>query len=344
MPEQPEQPDQREAAAAHETLLFAWLRADDDATRPQDTSDAIVVRSTGPAPRISRRLELDTVECAVVEGEEVDVEPFPTTRAWRGVLLGYLDDGELSVDQEGRRVDLRRGDFVFYTAAQRYRIRSSAAHRFLVVRIPTSALVLRHGLFTDVLSTDLNDLPSAPLLRSLLAVLADPGFAPSLPARAHTADALVAAAHAVIADAREPGTAEAMSQFHRIVVWIDAHLADDDLSTDRVAAGSFVSARTVRRVFALNGTTVSALVRQRRLERVRNALLDPREQGTSIGALAARWGLREPSSFSRAFTQQFGMPPRRYRALHLHQGTAGGPAGAGADGPAGAAPQPVPVS
>ncbi|MBC3762636.1 AraC family transcriptional regulator [Quadrisphaera oryzae] len=308
--------------APHETLLFAWLRADDDATRPQDTSDAIVVRSSGPAPRISRRLELDTVECAVVEGDEVDVEPFPTARAWRGVLLGYLESGELSIDQEGRRVDLQRGDFVFYTAAQRYRIRSAAAHRFLVVRIPTSALVLRHGLFTDVLATDLNDLPSAPLLRSLLTVLADPGYLPSLPARAHAADALVAAAHAVIADAREPGTAEAMSQFHRIVVWIDGHLADDDLTTERVAAGSFVSSRTVRRVFSLNGTTVSALVRQRRLERIRNTLLDPREQGTAIGAIAARWGFREPSAFSRAFTQQFGMPPRRYRALHLHQGGA----------------------
>ena len=321
MPSHPSDRAPDSDAPLQETLLFGWLQAGaSEPGRPQDTSDAIVVWSRGELPRVTRRFQLDTLECGVVEGESVDVEPLPTAQAWRGVVLGYVIEGELAVAQEGREVLLHQGQFVFYTSAQRYRIRSETAHRFLVVRIPTSAIALRHSLFTDVIATDLNSLPSAALLRGMLEALSRPEGLPTLAGRAHAADALVAGAHAVISDAREPGTAATMSQFNQLVVWIEDNLADADLSAERIAAEHFLSPRTVRRLFSINGTTVTSLVRQRRLERIRNELLDPSGRRVPIGVIASRWGLRDAASFSRAFTEHFGVSPKRYRALNLHQG------------------------
>lgn len=313
-------------APPREVLLYGWLESESlVAERPQDTSDAILVRTDGPGPRIDRQFRVGSLDIALVTGEAVDVEPLPTARHWRGVVLGYLLEGELTVEQGGHAVTLRAGDFAFYTGAQRYRVTSPGAHRYLVVRIPTAAIVLRHSAFADVVATDLSGVPSAAVLRGILAALARPDVQPSLSASAHLGDAIVAASHAVIADARAPGTATAMSLFNALVIWLEGNLDEQDLSAERLAAAHFLSARYVRRVFAANGTTVSALVRQRRLERIRDDLIDPRLIRVPIRTISERWGIPDAAAFSRAFSRQFGVSPRRYRTLHLRQGHDGAP-------------------
>jgi AraC-like DNA-binding protein len=57
------------------------------------------------------------------------------------------------------------------------------------------------------------------------------------------------------------------------------------------------------------GTTVTDWVRGRRLEHCRNDLVDPRYARTSIGAIAARWGLFDSSYFSRLFKTVYGAAP-----------------------------------
>jgi len=311
-------------AEAREVLLFGWLESDSVlGGRPQDTSDAILVRTEGPSPRIERQFTIGTLEVAIVMGEAVDVEPLPTARHWRGVVLGFVVEGHLTVSQGGNTVELGAGDFAFYTGAQRYRITSPGHHQYLVVRIPTASIALRHSSFADVIATDLSTVASAQVLRGILSALAEPGSVPSIAASAHLADAVVAAAHAVIADARVPGTAKAMSLFNSLVIWIEENLADGELSAERLAAAHFLSPRYVRRVFATNGTTVTALVRQRRLEHIRDELVDPRLVRVPIHTIAERWAMPDAAAFSRAFSRQFGVPPRRYRSLHLLQGQEG---------------------
>lgn len=319
--------DQEDAAApvsAREVLLYGWLESGSSLeSRPQDTSDAILVRTDGPEPRIERHFRIGALDVAMVVGEAVDVEPLPAARNWRGVVLGYVVEGELTVSQGGLSVSLRRGDFAFYTGAQRYRIVAPGPHVYLVVRIPTASIALRHSSFADVIATDLSTVPSAGALRGLLAALSEPGSEPSIAASAHLGDAVVAAAHAVIADARVPGTAAAMSLFNSLVIWLEGHLSDPELSAEQLAAAHFLSPRYVRRVFAANGTTVSGLVRQRRLERIRDELVDPALVRVPIRTIAERWAMPEAATFSRAFTRQFGVSPRRYRLLHLRQGQPG---------------------
>lgn len=316
------EPHEAQAGAERrEVLLYGWLDASSPAgSRPQDTSDAILIRTDGPGPRIERQFRIGVLEVATAVGGAVDVEPLPTARTWRGMVLGYVVRGTLSVTQGGQTVGLKSGDFAFYTGAQRYRIVAEGDHEYLVVRIPTASIALRHSAFSDVIAADVSHVPSAHALRGLLAALARPDAEPSLAASAHLGDAVVAAAHAVIADARRPGTAKLMSLFTTLVIWIEQNLADPELSAERVAEAHFLSPRYVRKVFATNGTTVSALVRQRRLERIRDELVDPRQVRVPIKTIAQRWAMVDASAFSRAFAQQFGVSPRRYRALHLLQG------------------------
>ncbi|MEV8358036.1 helix-turn-helix domain-containing protein [Microbacterium sp. NPDC076895] len=306
-----------------EALMFGWLEPDGEKfDRAQDTSDAILVSTPeGQAlPQFGIRFQIGRIEVANITGGPVDVEPLPTAREWRGLILGYLHAGSLTITQESRTLALSAGQFVFYTGAQRYRITADGPHEFLVVRIPTASIALRHSHFADAIATDLSATPSAPLLRALLEELSRLTVPPSLAAGAHVSDALIAAAHAVIADSRHPGSAAVTSRFHAFVLWLEDHLADDGLSAEDVAQAHFVSTRYVRRVFAANGTTVSALIRQRRLEQIRNDLVDPAYRDTPIRTVAERWGLADPAVFSRAFARQFGLPPRRYRALHMRQG------------------------
>jgi AraC-like DNA-binding protein len=62
---------------------------------------------------------------------------------------------------------------------------------------------------------------------------------------------------------------------------------------------------------------VNAWVRTRRLEAAREELARTGAAHRSIAAVAARWGFSNPSHFSRAFRERYGMSPVQWRSAHL---------------------------
>jgi AraC-like DNA-binding protein len=58
---------------------------------------------------------------------------------------------------------------------------------------------------------------------------------------------------------------------------------------------------------------VAGWIRQRRLERCRQDLLDPALADWSVAAIAARWGLTNAGHFSHMFRVAYGLPPAEYR-------------------------------
>lgn len=80
-----------------------------------------------------------------------------------------------------------------------------------------------------------------------------------------------------------------------------------------IAAAHGVSVRTINRAFNATGDTVSETVRIRRLARARGELTEP---GTSIGAIATKWGFSDGSHFSRTFQSRYGTTPKEFRAAH----------------------------
>ena len=99
----------------------------------------------------------------------------------------------------------------------------------------------------------------------------------------------------------------------QIHAFIEQRLRDIDLSPATVAAANYISVRFLHRLFETQETTVAAWIRRRRLERCRRDLADPTLQTVPVSTIAARWGLTNPSQFSRQFRAVYGRSPTDYR-------------------------------
>lgn len=107
-----------------------------------------------------------------------------------------------------------------------------------------------------------------------------------------------------------------------IRAFIEQRLGQADLSPAVIAAAHHISLRQLYRMFQQEGQTVGGWIRQRRLERCRRALADPRLEGVPINAIAARWGFPNDSHFSRTFRAAFGVTPAAYRWQAREDGSA----------------------
>jgi AraC-like DNA-binding protein len=100
----------------------------------------------------------------------------------------------------------------------------------------------------------------------------------------------------------------------RILEYARQHLAEPDLTAERIAAATHVSVRYLYKVLARNEIGLADWIRSRRLEACRNALAtEPRS--ITISAIARRNGFYNVSSFSRTFHRAFGMTPSEWRGL-----------------------------
>jgi AraC-like DNA-binding protein len=103
----------------------------------------------------------------------------------------------------------------------------------------------------------------------------------------------------------------------RIEHYIEAHLADHALSPAVIAATAGISVRHLHRLFAAKGWTVLEWIRERRLERCRSDMADPRLSELNVTDIAFRWGFIDSAHFSHCFRNEFGMSPRQFRTNAL---------------------------
>ncbi|MDH6120128.1 AraC family transcriptional activator of tynA and feaB [Kitasatospora sp. GAS204A] len=110
-------------------------------------------------------------------------------------------------------------------------------------------------------------------------------------------------------DDAEPRLAPALAQAAKDLA--DSHLADPELSGTMLARELNVSVRNLQRAFAAAGESVTAYIRQRRLEEARLALTAPSGR-LSVSELAAHWQFADSSHFIRAFKKHYGRTPTEY--------------------------------
>ncbi|HEY6869474.1 MAG TPA: helix-turn-helix domain-containing protein, partial [Novosphingobium sp.] len=97
----------------------------------------------------------------------------------------------------------------------------------------------------------------------------------------------------------------------RLLALVDARLGDPDLKTGTLAEHCNTSIRTIQTVFATMGTTPSAYILERRLQRAREQL--GAAPCASITTLAYDLGFNDSAYFTRCFRQRFGVAPRGWR-------------------------------
>jgi AraC-like DNA-binding protein len=81
------------------------------------------------------------------------------------------------------------------------------------------------------------------------------------------------------------------------------------------AGEHFISVRRLHKLFADEGLTVSAWIRDRRLERCRRDLADPALAGETVASIAWSWGFRNPGHFSRVYRAAYGCAPSAGRTV-----------------------------
>jgi AraC-like DNA-binding protein len=99
----------------------------------------------------------------------------------------------------------------------------------------------------------------------------------------------------------------------RIKDYINQRLADPVLTPAQVAAAFGISTRYLHKLFESGPETVAHYIRDRRLERCRLRLLDPRFAHQAISTLAFDSGFGDLSGFNRAFKAKYGLSPRQLR-------------------------------
>jgi AraC-like DNA-binding protein len=233
--------------------------------------------------------------------------------------FGLQVSGSSVIEQDDRQARLRPGDLAIYDTSRPYRISFSDDFRMTIAMFPRKLVRLpeRHmaGLTAVRLAGD-TGLGSliAPLMKGLSAELS--ATRPVI--ATHLGDAVVDLVTAAFAQQMQRPLDEESPASHRVLLtqvgkFIDDNLHDPGLSSKAVADAHFVSVRYLQKVFEAEGTSVSTMIRTRRLERCRRELADPRCAEIPIANVGHRWGFTDPAHFSRLFRSTYGQSPREYR-------------------------------
>ncbi|GAB6900733.1 AraC-like ligand-binding domain-containing protein [Kineosporia succinea] len=226
--------------------------------------------------------------------------------------------GSCVIEQDSRQARLNPGDLAIYDTSRPYRLSCGADFRMTVAMFPRNLVHLPERRMADLTAVRLaGDTGLGALIPPLMRGLADSRSDGGIIAT-HLGDAVVDLVTAAFAQQMALPTRDGAPESHRALVaevhaYVDRHLADPDLNTQSVADAHYVSVRHLQKVFEARGTSISTLVRTRRLERCRRDMSDPILAETPLTVIRQRWGFPDAAHFSRLFRAAYGESPRDYR-------------------------------
>jgi AraC-like DNA-binding protein len=237
------------------------------------------------------------------------------------LFVGLQLSGTSMVVQGDREALLRPGDLAVYDTRRPYTLLNDDGIHQHYFRIPISVLALPGHALEAVTAVRLDGRrplarATAGYLSNLANGLEDLSAGEAAQAAAPTIGLVRALLTAQLLEA--PLSREHLhdSLEARVLEYIRVNLADHGLTPARIAAAHHISVRHLYRLMGNSGIVLGDWIRERRLERCRDALADPGSQ-TNITELARKWGFGDPSQFGRAFKRAYGTTPSEWR--HLSQ-------------------------
>jgi AraC-like DNA-binding protein len=271
-------------------------------------------RHAGPFRGAITHHTLDDVELSTVDADaqRVDRTRALIRRSQEEYLLASIQiEGRGRVGQDGRTAALTPGAMAFYDSTRPYTLDFDGAFRQLVVQVPKSALPSGRSRTCTALALEGHG--AARLVTDFFVGLAreqDAGHGAA--ALAPHALGLLEFALGLADGARTEPTGAAV---HERVRGVIARAAlDPDASADRIAAACHVSRRTLFRVLAADGTTLTELVRHERVRRAKALLAGG--AALPVAVVADRCGFAGPAQFHRAFRAVVGTSPAAWREQH----------------------------
>lgn len=219
--------------------------------------------------------------------------------------------------QDGREVIMQPGDLSFYDTSRPYSLLFGQEFRNLIMMFPKDRLEFPSFLTDSLTAVSLGEQhPIAHTIAPFIAQafpqlnLLNAGTRTKL---AHTSLDLMSTMLSAIFDVSAEPLNPRQVLLKRVFSYINDRLASPDLTPGSIAAAHYISTRHLHSLFAEVDTTVSAWIRERRLDRCRNDLLDATLAHRSIAAIAASWGFVDAAHFSRTFRATYGVTPSELR-------------------------------
>lgn len=210
------------------------------------------------------------------------------------------------------------GEPFVYDCAKESRV-SWTAHRGVHLRLGRAAVesaLGKHVPSAGLLARELGKGRLWPFLRDQMARLADQAAHLTRLERCLVLDQTVDLALAVLRVVGSQWQGGADSSPYGLFIaaqrFIAQHLGDADLSVDRVAHAVGCSRATLYRLFSQHRLSVSAYIREQRLQWLYNLLLTA-EPRVPWPLLAERCGFRDTTNLPRRFRERFGMTPSELR-------------------------------
>jgi AraC-like DNA-binding protein len=247
-----------------------------------------------------------------------DVEPH--------VFVGFQESGVSRYVQGGRAAEIRPGDVVVLETVQPYTVSFGGTVHTATVRVPTHTLGLPQRLLKGVTAVRLGrDLPVVDAAAAFFSRLVrNQSALDGDDAAVGLAQPCIELIRAVLTtaggrdDLAEGPLHDTLAQ--RVIAYLRLHLAEGDLTADRIAAAHHVSVRQLYLTLSRAGISLGDWVRAERLEECRRELASPVRAHLTIEAVARRWGFASAPHFSRVFRSRYGMSPREWRRGNLRSG------------------------
>lgn len=234
--------------------------------------------------------------------------------------FSLIERGSGMIVQEGRETALRPGDMALYDTDRPYSLVFDDDIRMSIVMFPRELLDIPTEMLSRITALRLDGANGVgamirPYLSSLTHQIGE--------VDGRIASRLFRTAFDMVGTLLESelgNTTPATTQhalMRRILDYIDEHLSEPELNPPQIASAHFISVRHLHALFSEQGTTVSTVVRTRRLDRCYDDLLNPALASRSVSRIALDNGFVDSPHFSRTFRAHFGVPPssiRRERA------------------------------
>lgn len=290
-------------SAVAEAVVALDVRTD----RPDDFHAALSGRASGD------------VQLLAIAGDAHSVHRTPwliSKNPQHYVKFTVLEQGSGMIIQDGRETRLAAGDMTVYDTDRPYSLICGDNMRISVVMFPKEMLALPGPVVARAAATRLDGASGiGAMVRPYISSLAQQAG----DLETHTLHRLSRNALDLVSTLLESncGPAGAASSqetlLHRVLDYVDEHLSEAELNPGMIAAAHFVSVRYLHLLFSDQGTTVSTVIRNRRLERCYDELTDPLRTERSVTSIALDNGFVDPAHFSRTFRTHFGVSPSSLR-------------------------------
>jgi AraC family transcriptional activator of tynA and feaB len=226
--------------------------------------------------------------------------------------------GTTIISQDGKDVLIENGGLTLVDTQRPYEFRFSNASQHLVAQISRQEIEARIGDISQLMAYRVDTGNAAggltsDFLRSLAARAG--GISESQHAQlAGQAVDLLGLALAAGSSRTARLSSARMISLLRLKSAIEARLSDSELTCEEVARVAGISVRYANQLLATEATSLERYILDRRLEKCRQALCDPRQDGRTITEIAGSWGFSDISHFCRIFKVRHEVTAGDYRA------------------------------